>query len=400
MLVILSLRNLVRNIRRTVAVLLTVALGAGALFCFQGFIKGVLADYRESMIHSHYGNGQIHTQGYRETVYQEPWKYWIGNWMQIEFFLLGQEGVKDVFPRVSIPAMLMHGNHTISGQGEGVVAERESQFFDSLNIEEGEPLSSQGQGILLGKGLAKALNIHPGQELTLYTKAVDGGIAKAKLIVVGVFHTGTTAFDNHVFRIQLKKAQQLLRTDKVESVAVGLNSHEDWDRVSRAIRDAFPQMDVASFAEIDKVYYQHSVDWLKAQFHVVQVIILSIVLLGIFNTVSAAILERRQEIGNLRANGESKFDVIRLIVCEGAFLGLFGGFIGLGITYLLTKGIFSQGILMPPGPGSTRQFLISFEFTVPMLLSTFFLSQIAAITASLLAGIKVVKMPIAKALRL
>ena len=56
---ILSIRNLFRNFRRTIAILLTVGLGAGALFAFQGFIHGVLGNYRENMIHAHYGNGQL-----------------------------------------------------------------------------------------------------------------------------------------------------------------------------------------------------------------------------------------------------------------------------------------------------------------------------------------------------
>ena len=75
MTVYLAFRNLFRNVRRTVAVLLTIAIGCGTLFSFEGFINGVLDDYKDSTIHSRYGHGQINTKGYRETVYQEPWKY-------------------------------------------------------------------------------------------------------------------------------------------------------------------------------------------------------------------------------------------------------------------------------------------------------------------------------------
>ena len=64
------------------------------------------------------------------------------------------------------------------------------------------------------------------------------------------------------------------------------------------IHSKFPKLE-ASFSELDKVYYQNSVDWLDTQFYVVQLIILSIVLLGIL--ISTSILERKQEIGNLRA---------------------------------------------------------------------------------------------------
>lgn len=395
----LCFRNLFRNVRRTIAIFLTVALGAGALFTFQGFINGVLTDYRESTIHAHYGNGQVTTKGYRDTVYEKPWKHWVSNWGEVSSFMLRNPAVEHVFPRVSINGMLIHGNASITGQGQGIDAREEARFFNALNIIEGQTLTDQANGILLGKGLAQVLNVHPGDKITFYTKAVDGGISKGKFVVTGIFHTGTAEFDNRVFRIQLGAAQDLLNTDEVESISVGLSDQSHWQEVSNALVSAYPQLEAASFAELNKVYYQNSVDWLETQFYVVQIIILSIVLLGIFNTVSTAILERKEEIGNLRANGESATDIMKLILCEGMILGLIGSLIGLGLTAFVAKAFLHKQILMPPGPGATRQFYISFYFTSGMVIKTLALGVISALAASFLAGIKVARMPIAKALR-
>jgi putative ABC transport system permease protein len=190
-----------------------------------------------------------------------------------------------------------------------------------------------------------------------------------------------------------------LNTENIESISLGLRDVTDWKKVATVVTDAFPDLEAASFAELDKVYYQNSVDWLNTQFHVVQIIILSIVLLGIFNSISSAILERKQEIGNLRANGESVLNVMQLFIFEGSFLGIFGGSLGLILTYILVKGFIDQGILMPPGPGFTREFYISFSFNLRMALITLMLSTASAIIASILAGMRVAKMPIAKALR-
>jgi putative ABC transport system permease protein len=399
MLLRLAFRNLFRNVRRTIAVLMTIGLGAGALFCFQGFIHGVLSDYKDSTIHSRYGNGQINTKGYRDMVHKEPWTQWVGNGEELERFLLQQKGVDYVFPRLSLNAMLVKGKTSMSGHGLGIRAEKEAEFFNNLRIEEGVSLSNQENGIMLGKGLAKSLNVNPGDQLSIYTKAINGRIKKSKLTVTGIFSTGNMEFDNRVFRVQLEKAQDLLATKAVETLSLGLSDHEDWDLVAKNIESAFPQLEATSFDELDKVYYQNSVDWLKAQFHVVQAIILSIVLLGIFNTISASILERKQEIGNLRANGESRFDIIKLILAEAAFLGSLGSMLGLAFTYVISKGFFENGILMPPGPGSTRAFYLIFSFTWTMAISTMAMSVISAIIASFLAGLKVAKMPIAKALR-
>ncbi len=399
MLFSLCFRNLFRNIRRTIAILLTVALGAGALFAFQGFIHGVLTNYQESTIHAHSGNGQFNTKGYREAVYQKPWKHWISNWYTLKTDLMQNPAVEYVFPRVPISAMLVHGKASITGQGQGIDAQQEVQFFNKMNIEQGQSLSTQKNGILLGLGLAKALDAKPGDKITLYTKSIHGGISKGTFIVTGIFHTGSADFDNHVFRIPLIQAQHLLKTNLVESVSVGLTNQSYWENVSHALIASHPELEAASFAQLDAIYYQNSVDWLSTQFYVVQLIIISIVLLGIFNTVSTSILERKQEIGNLRANGESSWDVMKMILCEGALLGLIGSILGLSLIAFIAKVLLHKRILMPPGPGSTRQFFLAFNFTFQMIIQTLALSVLSAIAASFLAGLKVARMPIAKALR-
>lgn len=395
----LAFRNLFRNKRRTSAILLTIALGSGALFSFEGFICGVLNQYRDNTIHSHYGNGQINVKGYRETVYQDPWNHWIKNGPELEQFLQGLSDVEYIFPRVSFSALLSNGRVTVSGQGQGIQADKESKFFYGLEVVEGETLMYQPDGILLGKGLAKALDVQPGSTLTLLANAADGTLNSTELKVAGIFNTGSLDFDSRIFRIQLKEAQKLLKTSNIEHVSLGLYSLNAWDGVAAAIQEKFPELEATSFVILDKVYYQHSVDWLNAQFHVVQIIILSILLLGIFNTVSASILERKQEIGNLRANGESVFGIMKLIVVEGAFLGFLGSIFGLILSFSIMKLFLENGIEMPPGPGLTNHFYVTFSFQWMMVRDSILLSTGAAIIASFLAGMRVSKMPIAKALR-
>lgn len=397
--IFLSFMNLFRNYRRTIAVLLTVAMGTGVLFAFNGFINGVLNNYRESTIHAMYGHGQINTKNYRDTVYQKPWEHWISDWKEIRTYLSQQEIVKQVFPRINFPALLKKGNVTVSGAGQGIDAKEESTFFYDLNIESGAQLVDQPNGLLIGIGLAKALDLAVGDQVTVMANSIDGHINQGDLIVTGIFNTGTVDFDSRIFRIQLTQAQQLLNTSSVELIALGLRDYTDWDAFAANFEKAYPALEATSFAVLDLVYYQHSVDWLQAQFHIIQLIILSIVLLGIFNSISSAILERKQEMGNFRANGESVGDVMRLITMEGAFLGLLGSLLGIAITYFVLKTFLENQILLPPGPGMTRPFYISFKFQAEMVFSSVGLSTLAALVASILAGIRVAKMPIAEALR-
>ncbi len=399
MILFLALRNLCRNFRRTLAVVSTIALATGALLAFDGFINGVLGEMRENAIHSNYGYGQINTKGYREALPQDPKSQWIERKDELAKFLSETEGVKDYFQRASLPALIVKGSKTVSGCAQGIEADKEARFFNSLNINEGETLSYQENGILLGKGLANALDAHPGDQVEVILPSSKGVTNHDHFIVSGIFHTGTLEFDNHVFRIQLPAAQKLFDTQKIELVSLDVEDFSEWDALEEKIVTAFPELEVTPFHILDKFNYQNSADWLKALFNVAQIIILIIVLLGIFNTISTSILERKQEIGNLRANGESSFQVMQLVLIEGGLLAIIGSAIGMGLTYSILMLFVEKNVTLPPGPGQTNPFLLTFSFEWSMALYALGISGAVAMLASYFAGLKVVKMPIARALR-
>lgn len=395
----LALRNLLRNLRRTVALVLTVALGTGALFLFHGFNNGIMNQYRDNTIHARYGHGQIQTKGYGDRVYERPWDHWIQQAWDLEKQLRALPGVRQVFPRVEFPALISNGRITVSGKGQGVDGEEEASFFNTLNFVAGKNLTSESRGIVLGLGLARGLGVAPGDAVTVMARGAGGGMNQVTLDVVGIYHTGLKDFDDSVFRIPLKAAQALLETDRVENMTLGLTGVGDFAAVDEFIRSHHPELTAIPFSVLDKVYYQHSVDWLSAQFGVIQLIIITIVVLGIFNTVSSAILERKLEIGTLRANGESRREVMLLLGVEGLALGLLGAVCGIFLVLGLNATVLADGILMPPAPGITRQFLVLVELTPLMALKTAVLGICVTLLGTTLAGLKVTRQEIAELLR-
>ncbi len=395
----LAIRNLSRNRRRTLAILLTVAMGSGSLFIFHGFNHGIMNQYRENTIHSRYGHGQLNIKGYRDQVFEKPWEHWISNWSALRPQLNAIPRVEHVFPRVEFFGLLTNGRVTVSGRGQGIDGLEESRFFTTLNIEKGVTLSNQSDGILLGKGLAKALDIRIGDRVTVLGNTVLGSLNGTDFRVVGIFHTGAKEFDDAVFRIPLTQAHRLLDTDKIESIAMGVRAGTDWEDLANEIKLKWPDLEATSFAVLDEVYYQHSVDWLNSQFGIIQIIILTIVILGIFNSVSTGIMDRKQEIGNLRANGESSNEVMKLLAYEGLAHGLIGSFLGIFLSYSINQIFMRNGILMPPAPGLTRQYPVMIEFDPRMAVISAVLSTLTALLATLIASLKVARLPIAESLR-
>jgi len=399
MLLTVALRSLLRNKRRTAVTLATVAVGTAALFLFRGFNTGLLNEYRNNAVHAHYGNGQVNTIGYRDKVLAKPWEAWIQNPQEVLSNLLKIPGVEKVFPRLEFSALVSNGTRSLGARGVGIDGAAESEFFYTINVVEGNPLRDAEDGIVLGRGLAHSLDLQVGQRVTLLSNTIHGTLNGADLEVVGIFHTGSRELDDSFFQIQLPHAQRLLDTEKVEKVSLGLARHEDWARVEQVIRATFSGLEATPFEILDKIYYQNSVDFLNAQYAIVRAIILFVVILGVFNTATSAILERTQEIGMLRANGESKKDILSLIALEGAFAAAAGALIGLLVVVLLNMTILRDGFYMPPGPGITRSFKTYIQLHSGMAIEAAFLVLVAAVVGSLLAALKVLRMPISHALR-
>ncbi len=393
-----SIRNIWRQRSRALAVLATVALGISALMIYHGFNAGIMNQYRDNTIRARFGHGQVNTKGYRDQIWDRPWERWIDPSSPFVEELKQRPEVEFVFPRISFYALLNNGEKTLSGAGEGVDGISESQFFTTLNVIEGKILSDEEDGIILGKGLAEALKVKVGDRVTVLANTNAGSLNAIDVYVTGIFFAGMKNFDDTFFRIQLSKAQELLDTDKVETIALGLKNLEDWPIIESWVA-ANKNFEATPFNVLDKVYYQNSVDFLQAQFGFIFIVIVVIVVLGIFNTVSTIIQERKGEIGNLRANGDSHNEVMTLLLTESLLLGFAGATIGIVLSYLCNWTLLSQGIQMPPGPGITRQFTTFVELQASFIPVCYLIGIFSSVIGTAMAGKRILKLPITELLR-
>ena len=74
------------------------------------------------------------------------------------------------------------------------------------------------------------------------------------------------------------------------------------------------------------------------------IIVLLLAALGIWNTFTMSILERRAEIGVMRAMGLTKFKTLVMIILEASWMGLLGTLIGLALGAIPTWYLNINGI--------------------------------------------------------
>ncbi|MCX6130782.1 MAG: hypothetical protein NTX25_17200, partial [Proteobacteria bacterium] len=348
-----ALRNVNRNRRRSLVSMGTIAVGVFGLLFLQGFFSGLIQLHKENSIHSRFGHGQIMTKGYWGQAFEKPSDHWIKDPDQVIAALQKTSHVVAAFPRVQFFALLSNGKIQVAGRGQGVEGEKEQNFFNKMNFIAGGPIANRADGLVLGVGLARALGVKVGDSITILGQTVDGTINAIDSTVTGIFQVGMKEADDSLFQVQLKEAQILLNTTKMESITIGLDDETNWPVVAKNLEQLFPENEAISIYVLDQVWAENGQRFLSALLQIFRLVFLGMILLAIYNSASNTVLEHKRELGMLRANGESAKDLIQLLLLEGFFLASIGATVGALLT-LLAHLMIGNGIPMPPTPGTNR----------------------------------------------
>jgi putative ABC transport system permease protein len=338
---------------------LTIAAGVASLLVFEGFNDGAMWTYQERVVHSRLGHIQIAKRVKEGTLSTDVKESLIPQFQSIREKMKNPElGVRlqNTYPRMQLSGLITNNIRTVPVMAEGIDPEVENSFFYEMEYITGHALDPKASdGVILGKGVADALGVKVGDRVTLLAYTLQGSLNASDLIVTGTFSGGVQQFDESYIRLPLKTAQDLLQTEGVTTISVGLLNSDFTQADLLKINSILPaDLEARSFDVIDNVYYGNAMRWLKAQFFFIRMIIFMIVILGILNTVNITIHERTSEIGTLRAMGFSKHFIKWQFLREYAFLGLAGAILGLIFAYVVDKLFLYQGFPMPPSPGATK----------------------------------------------
>lgn len=414
---LIATRNIFRHRARSLITLSAIAFGCVSLIFVGGFFEDILFKMRESYIKAHTGHIQVYRKGFLEEGRRHPYRYLIEKPEAITPLIRQIRGVKTVTKRIEFAGLLSTGETTISCLGQGIepqneptmlLSEADSKKTDLPSlagtiIEKGQPLSNDKPfEVILGRGLAENIGASPGDGLILVGHTIAGSINALDVIVRGVFFTSSKAFDDHFLRLTLSSAQRLLHTNSVQSLVVQLNHTEDTQRVKKELVKVFQEnahdMEVKTWDELSAFYTKTKAFFMRL-FLVLKLVIAIIVILSIYNTMTMSVLERINEIGTIMALGMKRRNVLKLFLCEGALLGIFGGILGLTVGIGLTTLVSHIGIPMPPPPGATINWHSEPLIDSSSLIFSFVLSIVTALISSWYPALKASRLEIATALR-
>ena len=397
----LALRNLFRHKSRTALSLAAVIFGVVSVILSGGFIEDVFVQLKESTIHSRLGHMQVYAADYYELGRREPFAHMIREPDEVGARVATLPHVSAVMQRLQFSGLLNNGRRGEAPvMAEGIEPDKEARLGSAVTLLAGRPLRTGDDiGILIGEGVARALKLDVGDSVTLLVTTPEGAFNTLDFEVAGVFRTMSREYDARAVRVSLGAAQELLGLDAVHSLVVLLDETRHTDAVLSAIKAQLPHdFEVKPWYELAD-FYQNAVALYRRQFAVLQIIVVVLVLLSVSSSINMVVHERTGEYGTLRALGDRRGDVFRLIVAENALLGLIGGMLGVLIGIALALAISAIGIPMPPPPNANGEYIAAVRVVPSVIAAAFVLGCVATVCAALLPARRATRISISEALR-
>jgi lipoprotein-releasing system permease protein len=230
--------------------------------------------------------------------------------------------------------------------------EKDGGMAGKLSFESGSFDLEDPRSILLGAELARRLSLRVGDELSLLSLAGffpggDGGAggepaaepADAVFVLTGIFRSGFYEYDLGWGFINLRRAEAL---GGAGGLFLGIKLANRWQdrRAERLIGELLGEelppgsFGLSSWRDYNRAFFG-ALRTEKLMMFLLVGLIFIVVGLNIFQTQRRTVLERREEIGLLRAVGASDRAVRLIFLWDGFIIGITGAGLGLGLGLLI-----------------------------------------------------------------
>ena len=354
--VALALRNLRRQVRRTLLTATAIILGAGMLVFSNAIGDGTHEQWIDDGVRTGSGHATIEHPAFRMSRKLEDRLA-----ADVRAVAEAALATPDLADRVTgVSAQL-----TINGMASSAAGARPAQIlavdpqaevdFTSLDdqIIEGRYLQSDDRlAAFVGVGLMETLDLRLGSRLVLTAQDTNKEIAGQLVRVVGVFRNGAPPVDNTVVHIPLAIAGEWLGSgDDVSNIAVMVEDSTEVSSLVRRLRQALA--DPVDAGRVTVLGWREAMPALASlvavdQFgsYVIFGILFIIIGFGIVNTVLMSVLHRHREFGVLQALGLTPRQTGAVVLLEGLLLTTVSTLVGVGLGTWLTWYFLGDGFDM------------------------------------------------------
>lgn len=325
----LAWRNVWRHRRRT----FLIAIGMGVTMSLLVFYDGLIGGFEQAIygnaIQLLGGNIQVHAPGYSEKAGRKP--------------LLPLDDPDAVVKAAEAhPDVVVASKRIVTG---GLVTNREGAFAITIvgvetdkegkitpvssNISSGRYLlPDDADVIVIGRGLANAMEIEVGDRITMVGNTTHEQTRQRTMTVIGIYDVGVPSVEKGTIYVSLAEAQSLFGLEgQVTEVVISLKQIGLEPGVMDAIETSAPGYEIESW-ETSIPDLKKTMDMKTGVMSVFGVFMLGIAAIGILNLLMMAVFERTREIGVIGALGLKPREIAILFLTEGILIGLMGAAFG------------------------------------------------------------------------
>jgi len=321
----LAWRNLWRNHRRTLIMLLAIATGVWAMVFMSAMNRGMIDQVVRNGLQTLPGEVQVHAPAYR----RDPS---VVNSMAppsgVLLDALEQPPVVAWAARVRVPAVVAseRGSRGVTLLGVDPSQERALGSLPGEIVEGRFLEDGRDRGLVLGASLARRLETGLGKRVVIMSQDRDNQVADRGARVVGIYRARLEGNEDRFVYSGIAGIQELLGIgDQVSEVAVTAGDYRHVDRWYPRVAAAAGQgREVLPWTELDT--FLDAMLSLQDGFALIFMVVVFLALsFGLVNTLVMAVFERVREIGLMQALGMRPGLILGQVLLESLYL------LGLGL---------------------------------------------------------------------
>ena len=322
----------------------------------------------------------------------------LNHWQNLEDRLKTNKKITALSPFVSFTALVENGNKLKVVQVKGVDKQAEDQVSSLGKFVEGDgwqKFAEEG-GLVLGSGIAKALDVKAGDWVSLLISQPNGDDQMAqpnreRVQVTAILHLDGQ-LDHSYALLALPQAQELMgyREDQITGVELKVDDPFKVQEMDYSMLNDYPQLLyiqnwVAKFG-----YMYRDIQLIRTVMYIAMVLVIGVACFNIVSTLIMAVKDKQGDIAIMRTLGANNVFIKQIFIWYGLLAGMKGCLIGivLGVVLALNLTPIIQGIETLLGKKLLSDGIYFVDF-LPSELHWFdvVLVLVAALVLSLLASL-------------
>jgi len=246
--------------------------------------------------------------------------------------------VRGAAPFVETQGLLVNGAAMRPSAIRGILPgeeEKVSQVASQVRAGSLAALQPGGFNIVLGYGLARALNVGIGDRITMML--AKGQVTPAGLLprsrsfaVAGIFEAGDPRLDSALSFIHIEDAQRMERLDAPMGLRLRIAEMRDAPLVAQQLAKSMPgELEMRDWSKLNASWFA-AVQTEKKMMFIILTLIIAVAAFNLVSTLVMTVTDKQADIAILRTLGASPRSIQKIFMVQGALVGILGTVLGVG----------------------------------------------------------------------